>query len=533
MSIPPEAVKPAEVLAGVAHTSERARADHEYKASEDRFRRLIEGAPDGVVISRAGVILYANAAAATQLGFAGAADLVGQSMTHFLEPAELAVMVARINIIATTNAPIGPREYKAKRKDGTLITTEITSLPIEYDGAPAVLAIARDVTGRANLQAQLAHADRLTALGSLAAGVAHEINNPLAFASLGLDAVEKFITRAIPDEAQRREALALIADVRFGADRVAGIVRDLKAFSRPSDDQIGPVDITAVLKSVERMVAREIRPRAVFSLELPPLPPILGNVARLEQVFVNLLLNAAQAMSEGGATNLVAVRGQHTPDGTVEIEVRDNGPGMTKETLERIFEPFFTTKPVGVGMGLGLSVCHGIVTQLGGTITIESELGRGTVARVTLPVSASPLRRSTVAPVTPRSPLRGKILIVDDEVSVGITLKYLLDERHDVTTLTNGEAALQMLLGGASFDLVLCDLMMPGLSGMEVHARLASEASGLERKLVFMTGGAFTPRAISFLATVPNARVDKPFALAAIEELVDERLRDAVQAHES
>ncbi len=517
MSTPPEAAKPAEAL----------------RASEDRFRRLIEGAPDGVVISRSGVILYANAAAATQLGFERAADLVGQAMGQFLEPAEIQVMVERIRAIATTNAPIGPREYKAKRRDGTIITSEITSLPIEYDGAPAILAIARDVTERAVLRDQLAHADRLAALGSLAAGVAHEINNPLAFASLGLDAVEKYIGGAIPDEAQRREALALIADVRLGTDRVAGIVRDLKSFSRPSDDQIGPVDLAAVLKSVERMVAREIRPRAVFSLELPSLPPVQGNAARLEQVFVNLLLNAAQAMSEERGANLVAVRGQHLPDGNVEIEVRDNGPGMAKETLARIFEPFFTTKPVGVGMGLGLAVCHGIVTQLGGTIVIESELGRGTIARVTLPVSTLPVRRSTVAPATPRSRLRGKILIVDDEVSVGITLKYLLEDRHDVIALTDGKAALELLLGGTPFDLVLCDLMMPGLSGMEVHARLASEAKGLESKLVFMTGGAFTPRAISFLAAVPNARVDKPFALTTIEELVDERLRDRAVSRET
>jgi len=253
---------------------------------ERGFRALVEHAPDAIVVSREGIVLYANAAAARLLGYESADELVGKPMT-FLDPREAETMRRRIQQIAETGGALVPREYPARRRDGSSITAEITSTIIEFDGGPAVLAYARDVTERSRLRSQIAHADRLASLGMMAAGVAHEINNPLTFVGLAAE----MLSRRVPET----EA-ALVRDVRSGIDRIAAIVRDLKFFGRNEEEPQGAVDLAVALASAERLVAHEIRARAQLDSELGELPAVLGVARRIEQVFVNLLLNAAFAV---------------------------------------------------------------------------------------------------------------------------------------------------------------------------------------------------------------------------------------------
>jgi signal transduction histidine kinase len=240
-------------------------------------------------------------------------------------------------------------------------------------------------------QAQLLFADRLIALGRIAAGVGHEINNPLAFILSNLEYIHQELQqKAQLSEQERQEVLEALAETRDGAERIRLIVRDLQTLSRAEDVGTGPSDLAAVLRTASKMAMHELRHRARLVMECEGVPPVQGNGARLGQVFLNLLLNAAQAITPGRVEqNEVRVVARASLPGPIVVEVRDTGCGISPEHRERIFDPFFTTKPLGVGTGLGLAVCHGIVTSLGGTLTVDSEPGQGSTFRVTLPVAGA------------------------------------------------------------------------------------------------------------------------------------------------
>jgi signal transduction histidine kinase len=242
------------------------------------------------------------------------------------------------------------------------------------------------------MQAQLIFTDRLASMGRLAAGVGHEINNPLAYVLSNLHFVNKELdrTQGAPSEEDRKELLTAIKEARDGAERVRVIVQDLKTLSRPDDVGGGRADLKEVVRAAAKIASHEIRRRARLVEELDELPPVLGNASRLGQVFLNLLINAAHAIPEGNVDrNEIRVQGRLEPSGHVVVEIRDTGCGIPAENLDRIFEPFFTTKPVGEGTGLGLSLVHSILSALGGTITVDSQVGRGTTFRISLTAAAN------------------------------------------------------------------------------------------------------------------------------------------------
>jgi PAS domain S-box-containing protein len=500
-------------VAFVTDITEQKRAAAAVLASESRLRSVVEGAPDGVAISRNGTLLWVNKAASRLLGVDPPEALIGRSLGEFLDPEGLATMRERIMRQAATGRQEPPVEYRARRPDGTIAIAEIASLPIEWEGAPAVIAFARDVTDRAALQAQLARAERLAAVGTLAAGVAHEINNPLTFVTLGLDALERNIAKGAPVD-------QLIQEIRQGTSRVAAIVRELRAFSQSDDDLRGAIDIRAVLASAERLVAHQLRGRAQLVRQLGDTPRVLGNSNRLEQVFVNLLVNAVQALPEGRAENRIEVTTETSLTGAIVVEVRDNGDGISSDILSRVFDPFFTTKAPGVGTGLGLSICHRIVTQLGGSIGIESVRGEGTSVRVSLPAAdddALPI--ADVAESRP-SAARKRVLILDDERALVMTLQCLLERDHDVIATTDARDALTRLLEEPVYDLILCDLAMPGLDGVELFERAITKRPELRHRFVFMTGGAFTPKTSAFLEGRDRRCIQKPFRIGEIEDIL-------------
>ncbi|QRK10840.1 HAMP domain-containing protein [Archangium violaceum] len=239
-------------------------------------------------------------------------------------------------------------------------------------------------------QEQLLFADRLASVGRLAAGVGHEINNPLAYILSNLRYVQQELGDASgpPSEEARQEMLAALSEASEGADRVRLIVQDLKALSRPDDVALGPVDLAAVVRGSAKMARHELRDRANLVEDCGGVPPVKANAARLGQVFLNLFINAAHAIAPGRVDeNEIRVLARVSAPGKVTVEVRDTGSGIPPEHLRRIFDPFFTTKPIGVGTGLGLSVCHQIITSLGGDIRVESEKGRGTSFFITLLVA--------------------------------------------------------------------------------------------------------------------------------------------------
>jgi PAS domain S-box-containing protein len=468
------------------------------------FARLVEEAPDGVVISREGVILYVNRAALALLRYERAEELVGQSMALFLDAQSIGTMVRRIRHMQATGERMAPREYRAKRKDGSTVVAEISSIPIELDGKQAVLAFARDATERVRLRAQLEQADRLAALGMMAAGVAHEINNPLTFISLAADLLRQRLT--VDDGTNR----GLLDDIGEGVERVAAIVRDLRVYSRYEDEPLGAVDLEAVLHGAGRIVSHELRSRIRLVRVTDSLPRVRGVARRLEQVFVNVYLNAAQAFPDDQNDGTISVRAS-VAENEVTIEVSDNGSGMPPDVLERIFEPFFTMRPTGTGTGLGLFICKDILLRAGGSIRAESEAGRGTTVTITLQ-RAEPVVVSEAPPVSTMRLFGRRILVVDDEPLIVSTIVRVLGRDNVVVGETSPERALELAFADPPFDVIVCDMMMEGLTGVDVYERIARERPGMEMRIVFVSGGAHTARTRAFLASVPNQCLTKPFA---------------------
>ncbi|HEX8698214.1 MAG TPA: ATP-binding protein, partial [Myxococcaceae bacterium] len=371
-------------------------------------------------------------------------------------------------------------------------------------------------------QAQLVQAGKMAAVGTLAAGVGHEINNPLSYIVSNVEhaceeaaALERLGEGSEESRARLREMQQVLREALMGADRVRRIVRDLKTFSRQEEDSQAPVDLRAVLDSAAKMAAGELRPRAQLIREYAAdVPPVQGSEPRLAQVFLNLIINAAQALPEGqpeqNEVRLVLRRGG---EGQVVAEVRDTGSGIAPVVLGRIFDPFFTTKPVGVGTGLGLALCQSFITSMDGKIEVESEVGQGTVFRVTLPAAFLPRARFSRAPQREEQvSARGRVLIVDDDPLVSSALRRTLAREHEIEVVVSSRRALELLTAPeGNYDVILCDLMMPELTGMELHEQLEKARPERARRMVFVTGGAYTPVAKAFLARVSNPRVEKPF----------------------
>jgi signal transduction histidine kinase len=397
---------------------------------------------------------------------------------------------------------------------------------------PAIERELRDARGRRErrrMQEQLLISDRMASVGLLAAGVAHEINNPLAAVLANLDLAHEDAHRLAdkPDlPPEMRELLDELGDARHAASRIRDIVRDLKLFSRSEDEKVAPVDVGRALESSLRMATNEIRHRARLVKDLRPVPPVEANDSRLGQVFLNLLVNAAQAIPEGRASaNEIRVSTSvSADDGKVVVEISDTGSGIPPEVQKRLFTPFFTTKQVGVGTGLGLSICHRIVTGMGGSIAVESQVGKGTTFRVLLPPATPRFTTTSPMPPVPRQGRRGRILVVDDEEPVVRAASRILANEHDVAGATQAQVALDRVKNGERFDMILCDLMMPEMTGMELHAELVKIAPDQADAMVFITGGAFTPRARAFLDRVKNERFEKPFNATQLRALVRERL---------
>ncbi len=513
----------AAVFAFLFDATARREAAEQRSRAEAHFRELLEIAPEYVSIVRDGRFVYANRAYWEGLGYGSLDEMRAVPLGAMVDAEDAATQRAREDDLLARRLPVAAHTYSARRKDGSRILLEVNSVTFEYEGKPSVLTMARDVTQRRQLEHQLMQADRLAALGTLAAGVAHEINNPLAYLMLNLEWIARKLPGVIDDPTSLPGLTVMLEEARQGASRVSGIVRELRSFARADGETRRPVDLATVVQSAIRIVGHEIRHRANVFTSFEPTRPVLANESRLEQVVLNLLLNAAQAMpEERAANNEIRVAIRQDGERRAILEVADNGPGIPTDVLPRVFDPFFTTKPVGLGTGLGLSICHGIVASLGGKIAAYSAPGEGATFRVVLPTTET-LARDSAAPSTDAAPsreaVRARVLVIDDEPAIASTLRELLAPEHQVSSATTAAEALAKLEREA-FDVVFCDLMMPGTSGIELYEQIRRTRRGLESRIVFMTGGAFTARAAEFLASVPNRRIEKPFSLGLVEGIV-------------
>lgn len=499
-------------------------------------KAILDSTADAILtVDEAGTVWFFNSAAERLFGYSRD-EVVGRDVAK-LVPAH--ADQAREQIVSPEVGPTvlrgGERELRALHQNGAGFPVALRIAETMHAGSRIFIWVLQDITHRkraeveqTRLQTQLMVSDRMASVGTLAAGVAHEINNPLAVVignlTLAVRQVESLAECAGEDGIT--EVRDELRDAQEAAERVSEIVRDLKIFSRTETEARGPVDVRHVLESSLRMAWNEIRHRATLVKQYGEIPPVDANEARLGQVFLNLIVNAAQAIPEGRASdNQIRVTTRADRDGFVLVEIGDTGAGIPAEVLPRLFTPFFTTKPVGVGTGLGLSICHRIVTSLGGEISVDSEAGRGTTVSVRLRATAEPSRGKPCVPMAPsRASRRGRVLVVDDEAIVGSMLRRALAPDHDVTVVTRAEEAVELIEKGLRFDVILCDLMMPQVTGMDMHERLVLVAPEQAERMIFVTGGAFTPRAKEFLDRMQGRCVEKPFEVVRLRALVNERV---------
>jgi two-component system cell cycle sensor histidine kinase/response regulator CckA len=431
----------------------------------------------------------------------------------------------------------------AGSRNGTFLNgVAVKSHPLSFGdriklGSRALLLFTR----YAAQETQLMQSQRMESLGQLAAGIAHEINNPLTYVVFNMESLlrdlprlAQAVTRLRGDlerhvgssalkstlgtawkliaPAALEDLVARTQDAVEGAQRVREIVRNLKTFARMDDEGLSPIQLNDAIESALSIAVNEIKFRARLVQDLGPIPPVMANDGRLSQVFLNLLINAANAIEEGQVEdNEIRVRTWSAGE-EVFAEVSDTGHGIAEKDLPRLFEPFFTTKAESAGLGLGLSICHNIVTSYGGSIQVESTVGQGSRFRVSLTRVTEEENRPRRATAGENGQLvsRGRVLLVDDEPNIGIAVQRILSEEHEVVLASSGESGQRILEKDTAFDVILCDLMMPGITGMDLYDWLAKTHPSLVSRVVFITGGAFTPAARAFIKRVPNIQIPKP-----------------------
>jgi two-component system NtrC family sensor kinase len=385
------------------------------------------------------------------------------------------------------------------------------AIPLAEPGA-AVLVI-EDQTTRRRLQDQLIQSEKMGAIGQLIAGVAHDLNNPLA----SVVGFSDFLTEAGEIPPELAEPLQVI---RQEAERAATIVRNLLSFARSQEAERTVQQIRPVLESTLTLMRNQLMAHKVeATLESEPdLPDLELNANQITQVFVNLISNATQAIASAGRSGRIWVTARRWLDG-VAVTIADNGPGIPDDLVPRVFEPFFTTKKAGEGTGLGLSICQGIVKEHGGRITLDARPGSGAAFTVELPGAATaPAPSPTTEPAPDAQPLR--VLVVDDEPHILYYMRATLESwGHTVEVASDGAYALERALA-EPFDAIICDLRMPHLGGREMYQRLARQDPQAAQRIVFATGDTVRGDTLHFLESLGRPYLHKPFALAELRRVL-------------
>lgn len=514
------------------------RAVRELASSEARFHLLTRVTRDLIWdLSVDGGVVAWSEAIYSQWGYAR--EQVGHDVvwwTSRIHPDDRERVASDFDRALASGEESWSQEYRFLRGDGSCAEVYDRGVIVRDEAGRAIRAVGIliDMSESNRLRRRVVESERLAALGTLAAGVAHEMNNPLSYALANLDFARQrleLVQRALPAGELQDELNTLssvLADATQGAWRAANIVKDLKGFARSEDGHKTRGDVRRAMTQALRMLGRELAKVAELDTQLGPVPHVLVSEERLIQVFSNFLTNAVQAIdSAGAAASHIRIRTWTSEDGWAVAEVRDSGAGIPLEDRSKIFDPFFTTKPLGVGTGLGLSVCHSIVLSAGGRIEFDSELGQGTAFRMLLPPALGgelelehESRPSTPGGLLAARPSagvrRGRVLIIDDEPAVCRALARVLSAEFETMACTSGEDALGLLAEDRAFDVVLCDVSMPGKNGADVLAWLQRHDRALARRLVFMTGGAHAPELSEQLARFPNVRVAKPFDSEAL-----------------
>ena len=503
----------------------RRRAERALADQEAKFSVLVEGMPDALVIFQRGQLSYANTSARHLLALGDAAEANGHRRSDAL---------AAIDIAADNGE--ASRTVEVKTPAGNL-HLEVRAFALTVDGHPATISLARDVTEEQRLRERLALSDRLASIGTLATGIAHEINNPLSYIMANLDFVGTELAAlgggttgpVAPSPTVLKELDTAVRDATQGAERVQNIVQDMRKMARKDFGERAPIDVPTIVRAAVEQAKVGIGMRANLVLDLAHVPPVMASESQLSQVIVNLVVNAADAIPPDAPADRRQVRiaTRLTADGWIELAVSDTGTGIPPEVRDKIFDPFFTTKPVGVGTGLGLAICHGIVRTHGGALSFDTEVNIGTTMKVRLPASAIGIPAPT--PGRARSATNsGRILVVDDEPAIGSAVVRLL-RRGKTEFESCARRALERVEAGERFDLVICDVRMPEMNGPELLTALRGRAPDQAKAFVFMTG-ALDERSEADLGRLGVPVLQKPFNRDSLHDFVSAQLHRLAQA---
>jgi two-component system cell cycle sensor histidine kinase/response regulator CckA len=500
-------------------TIEIALAQHDLEsrlvASERWTAMLLRAIGDGVIATDAeGRVSFLNPAAEQITGWTQA-EALGRPADEVcpvsLDGAPLLHPLTRTLRMGERTALESGVELLTRR--GVRVIAD-TAAPIVGDrGVVGAVMVFQDVTEQRALAQRVAQSERLAALGQMAEGLMHELNNPLAYVL----ANARFALTRLEDDARRRgteavsEALEAVRDAHEGADRIAGLVHELRQVVRSESAPREHVRMDDAVAMAVHMLRALDEDHGRVRLELSPGPRVRANAGQLAQVVLALVRNALAATTRAGKPQAkVLVRTGTTAAGHARLEVEDVGVGMTPDVVARVFDPFFTTQPAGQGLGLGLSICHRIVSDHGGTIRVRTEPGVGSCFTVEVPPCAVVTERLAEprAPEAPRASLR--VLVVDDDAPVGRAIRRTL-AAHEVELETDPVRALERFERGERYDVVVCDVRMPSLTGPEFHVRLRAIDGAQAARLVFVTGGPVSPAVRRHVDAAGVSLVHKPF----------------------
>jgi PAS domain S-box-containing protein len=515
--------------------TERKKSEEALRSSEARYRLLAENVRD-VIWSTDMDLRFTYVSPSVQyLGGRIAEEVMSMSLGQLLTPSskELAMKTFAEELVMANIEPYDPTrartlEVEFVRRDDSILWAELKmNFMRDPDGKPVgILGVMRDITERRkseeekrSLEQKAQLASRLASVGELASGVAHEINNPLTGV---IGYAELLMQEDVPEHI--KNDLEIIHD---GAQRVAGIVKGLLKFARQTRPERLPVNINEIIEVALRLRAYELETNNIkFVTNLAPeLPLTIADPGQLQQVFLNLIVNAETEMKLAHGKGTLTIKTEHTSN-AIKISFKDNGPGIAKKNLEKIFDPFFTTREVGEGTGLGLSICYSIVSEHGGKIYAESRPGRGATFVVELPVVLEKKRsaKRSKSTGTPKVRAKANILIVDDEPVVRQLLSQILQEEgHKVETTDDGNEALNRIKKNG-YNLILLDIKLPGLSGSKLYEHIREISLSLSKRVVFITGDVMAADTESFLSRTKVPFIAKPFNVKQLKAEINRLL---------
>jgi PAS domain S-box-containing protein len=511
----------------------------ELARSAENFRALTERSTEAIAVVRDDELVYANPAMAEFLNY----DTVDRLLEQRLE--DIVVDGATDHLLAPADRPEATQfdlhdDVRFETQDGSVVRGDVNRVEIDFEGQPSLMLISRDVTERRNLAARMMQMDRMIAVGTLAAGVAHEINNPLTYVVTNTDFSRSLLDRIrgnldaleLPssdtlEELQRDLELIdeSLADAQHGGQRVTSIVRDLRTFSRSSSKPDTATHVNEVVANAIKMGWHELRDTVEIAQNYESNQPARVDASRLSQIVLNILINAAHAVEASERPDKTVRIHTWDQDDEVCIEVRDTGVGIPPDIVDRIFDPFFTTKPVGKGTGLGLSICKNLLDDMGGELSVSSRVGEGTTVTITVPAAEPDLgldMESSVV-VEPSAFAGHSMLVIDDDPLVGESITRMLRGECDITIFQHGSEALDYL-DVQSADLLLCDIMMDEMDGPTVLEAIKNRHEHLVDRFVFMSGGSFSAPEVKRLEELGRPVVSKPFTLTELHDAFDDAL---------